>query len=118
MLGAVFYLSQRFLFGITDFLNHWYVRSFFNMSHFMIGVFERLDRIFALKINLKYWLKPLYQDSGILGHVLGFFARSVRIFLATVVYIPVFLLSALAYFVWLTIPILIVYQIFINYGKV
>lgn len=105
------YLPARLIENITAFLRHWYFDSFLNTSHFMLNVFEEMDRIFALKINFRNLLKPLYQDATVIGYLLGFVFRFFRVVVASAVYLVVFLISVVFYLTWLAIPIYVVYMI-------
>ena len=69
------------------------------------------DRFFALKITIRHWLQPLYQDRTIIGYILGPIFRTGRIIVATSVYLLVAALATLLYFIWLIIPPYVVYKI-------
>ena len=112
MISSLIYLANRFVYGIIDFLNHWYIGSFLVVSDFMLNLFEQLDYVFALRVTLKNFFKPLYQDKTIIGYILGFFLRTGRVLVALVVYISVFILSIVIYVFWLSIIPYIVYKIF------
>jgi len=78
----------------------------------MLNIFEGMDRSLALKINLRNIFKPLYQDTSIIGYLLGFLFRFFWVIFALIVYFFVFITSVLLYLLWLTIPIYIIYKIF------
>lgn len=104
------YILSRFLANITEFLNKWYVRSFLNMTEYMFGLFEEMDKAFALKINLRNLFKPLYQDRNIISYILGFFFRGSRSLLAIIVYAAVFGITVALYLAWLSVPIFFIYK--------
>lgn len=110
------YILNRFFSQITDFFRHWYVDGSYFFGHTLVSILENLDRFFAFKITLKHLFKPLYQDRTFLGYTLGFFFRSVRIFLSFIVYAIIIILAIAVYLAWLIIPLFIIYQIFSN-GK-
>ncbi|MBI4993837.1 hypothetical protein HZC33_02700 [Candidatus Wolfebacteria bacterium] len=107
----IIYLLKRFVFRVKEFLRHWYINSFFVWSHFIISIFEKLDKAFALKITWRHFFEPLYQDRTFLGYFLGFIFRSGRLILGILVYLPLFFLAVLSYLIWLIIPFYIIYQI-------
>ena len=111
-MQALIYIPKRFFLNIYWFLRHWYFESFFNMSHFMLNVFEGMDRSLALKINLRNIFKPLYQDATIIGYVLGFLLRFFKVVVASITYLFVFVISVTTYLLWLAIPIYVIYKIF------
>jgi hypothetical protein len=72
---------------------------------------QDIDYYFAWKITLKKLFEPLYGDHSILGHILGFFFRVVRLISGTFVYAFIFLFAIGLYLVWLFIPLYIIYRI-------
>lgn len=110
-MNVLTYLPMRFVLTIRDFLYHWYVNSFRNMSHFMLNLFESLDKSLALRINVKSLFKPMYQDRSIFGYGIGFLYRSARIILTSFFYIVIFLISAALYLAWILLPVFIAAKI-------
>jgi hypothetical protein len=98
------YLVQRFAYRTIEFLRHWYVRSARIYSNFIITRFERLDRRFAWMVTLKNLFQPLFKDYTIIGYVIGFIFRSVRLIVAGVIYAVFFCIAVFAYLIWLAIP--------------
>ncbi|MBI2013206.1 MAG: hypothetical protein HYS88_02050 [Candidatus Colwellbacteria bacterium] len=111
MVGVISYLAGRFIFRVFEFLEHWYWGSFRVAGGKLIDLFRKWDRFFALKITVRYWLQPLYQDRTIIGYILGPIFRTGRIVVATLIYLLTAALAALLYFIWLIIPPYIVYKI-------
>jgi len=111
-MAALIFVGEQISVRLLDFLRHWYISSFYNFSHSTLALLEKLDRRFALKINLKHLFVPLYQDRSVMGYGLGFILRGAKVSLASVLYLAVLLLSALAYLIWLVIPIFLTYRIF------
>jgi len=111
--NPLLYLGQRFLKSIIRFFEHWYIESFRAISHFMLNVFEGLDKYFALRVTLRNIFKPLYQDRTFIGYILGFIFRSMRLVITSVVYSFVFVVSLGLYLLWLFIPVFIIYKILI-----
>jgi hypothetical protein len=99
---------------ILDFFRHWYIDGFFKAMHWLLNFFERLDRIFALRITLKNLFQPLYRDYTLIGYLWGFVFRIIRIIVGLVVYLFVLLASLALFLIWTTIPIYVIYQIIIN----
>ena len=115
MSFSLVYLVQRLFYRIYDFIRDWYVGGFRWFSHRSLNVLERLDRLFAFKVTLRYWFKPLYQDYTFIGYVLGFIFRTVRLLAAGLVYLTFAVISWALYLAWAAIPIYLVYRII--YGK-
>ena len=106
------YLLNRFIFRIKEFIRHWYIKSFFIYSQFIISILEKLDRYFALKITWRHIFEPLYQDRTILGYFLGFIFRFWRLAIGGLFYSLIIIAAIGLYFIWLLIPFFIIYKIF------
>jgi len=111
---APVYLVYRFLYRISQFFHDWYVHGSRNAAHLFISLLERLDRVFAVKITLLYFFRPLYGDYTIVGRILGIIFRSFRIAIGLATYLLVAGISLALYCVWLSIPILILFYVFRN----
>ncbi len=108
---SVIYLLRRLGIRILDFFRHWYIDGFLKASDWSLQVLERLDRIFAIRITLKNWLQPLYQDYSPIGYLWGFIFRSLRIFAGLILYLLFFILSVALFLLWALIPIYAIYKI-------
>lgn len=106
------YLFERFFFRAFEFIRQWYVGSAVAITHVLFRQLKSLDRFFALKITLLHFFHPLFGDRSILGRVLGIIFRSVRVFLASIVYLVLFLFALGAYLLWVAIPLFALFQIF------
>ncbi len=115
MVSVFTYLFNRFVYRIKEFFRHWYIKSFFIYSQFVVSQLEKLDRFLAFKITLRYLFKPLYQDYSFLGYILGFIFRVCRLVFGGIIYAVVFALAVALYIIWLATPIYVVYKI-ITYG--
>jgi len=111
MLTVAIYLASRFTRCVFEFLEHWYWGSFRAAGGKFIDLLKDWDRFFALKITLRHWLQPLYQDRTFIGYILGPIFRTGRIALALVVYLTLTALAGLLYLLWLLIPPYIIYKI-------
>jgi len=110
MSFPLLYLVNRFLFRLKEFLRHWYVNSFWIIAGRTINFLERLDRTLALKITLRNFWRPLYQDYTFVGYILGFLFRSGRIIVAGFIYFFIALMAFCLYILWIAIPIYIIYR--------
>lgn len=111
---ALTFLVHRIFFRITDFFHHWYMdgsRSFF---HGFLSLLSALDRIFAVRVTARFFFSPLYGDYTLIGRVLGIIFRVLRILLGSAVYVLATAAFALIYLLWFSLPILIIYLIFLN----
>jgi hypothetical protein len=109
---SLFYLIKQFFFRIFRFLRHWYVGSFVFIWKKLLSALERLDRVFAVKITIRHWLEPLYQDKTIVGCVLGFIFRTLRVFFGGIFYVVIFAVGMGIYLVWAALPLCFAFMIF------
>lgn len=105
------YIFRWFADSIIDFLNRWYVKSFLHMTEYMLDLFAELDKSFALKVNARNMLKPMYQDKNPISYILGFFFRLGRVLMTLAAYFIIFSITAGLYLLWLSIPIYFIYKI-------
>jgi len=75
--------------------------------NFVVTQFERLDRRLAWKVTFKNLFQPLYKDYTIIGHILGFVFRSIRLLVASIIYIFLFFVALIVYFVWVAVPVIL-----------
>ncbi len=115
-MTSVLYLATRFLYRLTQFLNDWYVASFSALAHRATSILERYDRSLALRVTLRHMFEPLYQDRSVIGYILGFIFRTVRICIALVAYAIVILVFVTIYALWASVPLLLIYFILTNHG--
>lgn len=94
------------------FFYNWYVASFFAFSDFFTSVFERLDQSWALKVTARNLFRPLYQDRTIVGFILGFLFRLVRLAIGAVLYGVVLVVSASLYLILAALPVAAIWYSF------
>jgi len=111
MESTIPYLVGRVFYRAKEFLRHWYVKSARIYSNFVLDRFEKADKVLAWKITAKHLFQPLYKDYSLIGYVLGFLFRSVRLVAASVIYAVMFLVALALYLAWLALPVYIVYRI-------
>lgn len=110
MSFSLIYLINRFFYRLIDFAKHWYINSFYIFSHSAISLLQLLDKKLALAINLRLWFKPLYQDYTIIGYILGFLFRTLRIAIAAAIYSFVIAFFSAGYLIWAGILPYIIYK--------
>jgi hypothetical protein len=109
---AVIYLIRRFFYRILEFLRHWYVKGFQKYSNFVLDELQKMDRILAWRVNLRYIFQPLYKDYTIIGYVLGFTLRSARLLVTSLMYLVIFGFFAALFLIWIMIPVAIILRMF------
>lgn len=108
---AFIYIINRIFYRFVDFWQHWYIGSFKIAGHILFSLLEKIDRRIALKITLKNFFQPLYQDRSIIGYLLGFIFRTIRLFFGGIIYLFIIILVLSIYLFWLVIPLLIIFKI-------
>jgi hypothetical protein len=111
MVSLPIYLISRFVYRIREFLEHWYWGSFRVASEILFGLLGRLDRFFAIKITLRHFFEPLYQDRTVIGYIFGFIFRSLRVAVAAFVYLAVGAVVIGLHLFWLSIPLYCLYRL-------
>src|SRR3989344_8562950 len=104
-MAIFFYLFHQFFYRLIEFFRHWYVGSFCLISHFLVSLFEKIDRVVALKINFRHFFEPLYQDRSFIGYIFGVFFRSWRILIGIIIYSIIGGITVIFYILWSIIPI-------------
>lgn len=115
-METVSYLIYGLFFRVADFFRHWYIKSFRIYASFVLSVLERVDAVFALKITLRHMLEPLYQDRSVIGYILGFIFRFLRVITASCVYALIIACFIIIYIGWLFVPVALLY-LSIFHGK-
>ncbi len=110
MLALPIYLLWQIYYGITNFLEDWYIDGFRWWLGHLFGFLEALDKGFALKVTLRHFTEPLYGDRTIVGFFLGLIWRTLRIIIASVVYLLILSVAGLLFFLWVALPPLLLYK--------
>lgn len=109
---SLVYLLRYASYRILEFFRHWYVNGFLRAGDWTVGVLERLDRFFAVRINLKNIFKPLYQDYSFIGYIWGFLFRSARVLVGGFIYGLIIFIAISFYAAWAAFPVYIIVKIF------
>lgn len=103
------YLAQRLLYRFLDFFHHWYVDGSRSIARRFMATMRSADSSFAVAITLRHFFEPLYKDYSIIGRIMGIFFRTLRVLIGGVFYLFLALIFAIAYVIWLAIPVFIIY---------
>lgn len=115
MTSILTYITTRFVHKLVDFFRDWYIGFFFLLSRLASRIFRTLDRGLALRVNLYHFFEPLYQDRTIIGYVLGFIFRSVRLLVGLASYLVLTIVFVLIYAAWCLVPFYLLYKILVAY---
>ncbi|MEK7611921.1 MAG: hypothetical protein AAB407_01095 [Patescibacteria group bacterium] len=105
---SALYIGEQVISRIKAFVRHWYYDSFFALLTYTTEVLTLLDKKLALRVTLRNFFQPLYQDHTPIGHTLGIVFRSFRVALAGLLYAGIALTVAMIYVAWAGIPIVII----------
>lgn len=111
---SLVYILTHLVRRVFDFFRHWYWDGLLKSVNWFLNILERLDKYFAVRISIRFWLKPLYQDYSWIGYMWGFIFRTIRIFSGSVFYLLLAITALVLFLAWASIPLLIVYNIFSN----
>lgn len=105
----IFYIIKRAILEVVYFFVHWYKDGFLFLWKKFRDILASLDYIFAVKITLRHWLEPLYQDRTIVGIVLGPIFRTFRILFGFYLYFLIFVAWLAVLLAWLALPIVLIW---------
>lgn len=106
------YLGMRAARALAGFVRNWYEGGAFFFEEHLFSTLTQLDRTLALRVTLRYFFTPLYNDRTVIGYILGVIFRSMRVAMASVVYFVLIALYVVLAFVWFAVPPFIIYKIF------
>lgn len=109
--AVLYYCITRLKRGFFGFFEGWYKDGTSFFIAFFFSVIKRIDRVLALKITIRYFFTPLYNDRTFLGYILGVVLRSGRILVAVPIYLFVTIGMLSLTLVWMLVPIFFVYKI-------
>ncbi len=95
-----------------NFIYFWWRDSFVWWLNRLERAHNKIEKFFAVKINLRYIFSPLYQDYTIVGFLVGVPARAIRISFGIIAHLLVLLVFVFLYFIWAIVPIFVIYKIF------
>jgi len=105
------YLIRSLAHHFVSFFYDWYVRSFYLIFSKAFDSLRFLEKTIALKVTVQFWFQPLYQDYTLLGYLVGFPARTLRIIFGIALYGFVLTAFAFAYLIWALLLPIVVYKI-------
>jgi hypothetical protein len=106
---ALVYLVQRFFYRIFDFFHHWYIDGSREFLHRLVSTLSAADQTIAFGITLRHFFEPLYKDYSIIERILGVIFRTGRIILGAAFYVFLLVAFAIAYILWISIPLVIIF---------
>ncbi len=98
------YLLVQFGRRLTDFMRRWYIEATIRIWAALFDQLQQIDRIFAIRINAKLWLEPLYGDYTPVGRIIGPIFRTFRILLGLSMYGILTALTFIIWVIWLLVP--------------
>jgi hypothetical protein len=107
-MAIIGYLSSYLGRKTVLFFERWYIDFSRTYWLWVLEQFQNLDRSFALRINVHFWLQPLFGDYTTVGRIIGPVLRTGRIILGFLTYLLLFGAAILFWCFWiLAIPFLI-----------
>ena len=92
------FVGQQIFHELTCFFRRWYFERSNQLWSLVFYFLGALDKNFAVAINARLWLQPLYGDYSFVGRIIGPILRTLRIVFGSLIYLVIL---ALAFFVWL-----------------
>jgi len=107
---AFLYVFKTFCNSFLLFFVHWYWDGFSFVYGKTLALLRGLERHFALRASLYFLFKPLYQERNVIGYVLGFSYRLVRITLGGFLALLLCVLATAVYIFWALVPAYMLYK--------
>lgn len=104
------YLAKTFVFRIGMFFRHWYIDGFLAIYGAWLLFLRMCERQLAIRINIRFLFQPLYQERNIVGYVLGFLYRSVKVLLGGILYVVTGIIACGVFIVWAVFPLVLIYR--------
>ncbi len=105
------YIFERLLFRFWEFIRRWYAGAAMWFWRKTLERLQSLDRRIALKVTVIYFFRPLFGDESVIGRLLGFFFRTLRIVFASALYLVILAAAAFAYLLWALFPVFVISKI-------
>jgi hypothetical protein len=106
---ALVYLIHRAIFRVVAFFRHWYIDASRALFHALLSTLEEADQRIALRVTLRHFFEPLYQDYSIVGRILGIIFRLFRVLGGVVFYGGAALLVAAVAVLWYAVPLILLF---------
>ncbi len=105
------YLLKLFWFRICMFFMHWYRDGMLYAYGMLLRSFRWIDRKFGMRVNIRFFFQPLYQERNLTGYVLGFLFRTFRLACGAVIAIACAAGIGAASIAWVLVPVFIIGKI-------
>ena len=105
---VIVYLLKNALFVFTSFFRRWYVGGFSFIYGHTLKFIHALEHKFAVRANMYFWLRPMYQDRTIVGYVFGFLFRTIKIIIGIILYGFFIICGVFIYIAWVLVPVILI----------
>lgn len=92
----------------------WYSSGLYRMAVFCLKKIKRGWYNLGLNIHFKFLFKPMYAQRDFAGRAISFFARLFTLIFKLIVFFVFLIIILLLFLLWLTLPIIIIWQIYLN----
>jgi len=103
-------IALFFLNDFKFFLSDWFVLKPKAILNLLVEIIKDLDKNFAVVINLKLILKPLYKDYSLIGRIIGPIFRFFRVLVGGTIYLLIAFIFLIVILIWVLILPFIIYQ--------
>lgn len=111
---ALTFVLEKIFKQVLYFFKHWYIDGFWFLYRKYIIIIKKLDRRWALFVNLKNMFKPLYQDYSFAGYFIGIGFRLARSTVAFFIYLFITIFFVFVYFVWAMLLPSLIFKTFVK----
>ncbi len=93
----------------------WYSSGLYEIISFCLRQIKKQWENMSLEIHFKFLFKPMYAQRDFAGRAISFFARLIQLILKLIVFLIFSLIILGIFILWITLPIIVIWQIIINY---
>lgn len=115
-LSSLKFIIRDLIGDVIYFPIWWYTKGVKNVAFFCFKEIKEASRRLAIPILFSHLLKPMYGQYDIAGRIISFFFRMIQFFWNMLFMLTWLIIMILVFFFWLSLPIITVWQIILNFS--
>ena len=92
----------------------WYSSGLIRIFYFCLKRIKKEWNNLGLSIHFKFLFTPMYAQKDFAGRAISFFMRLINLIFKSVVFLILLSWYLLLFLLWITLPIIIIWQIYLN----
>jgi hypothetical protein len=116
-LNSIRYITIDFVGSVLYWPIWWYSKGLWKILIFCLTRIQKIEARLGLKIWLKNIFTPMFGQYDLESRLISFFVRLSQIIIKLIILILGFLLMILIFLLYLILPLIIIYQIGLNFSS-